>query len=329
MRWDARPTDTHRRLLAALLVAVGLAGCERKEVVFGHVLERFVVLPDTQCYARYYPEILQEQSSFVASLLGRSDVLHVAHVGDVTDLNSATEWSVARDAFSTFLDPIALQNPVSATIVTGNHDLGQGGNASSRISGYDSALGDLLAGTSYEGSFQNSTALVGEEWLFVGLEFAPRAEVVAWASRQIAAHPTRLVAVVTHAYLAGDGERYGAPGGPQQAFHPDEYEVGRSGLDGEELWNALLRIHDNVRLVVSGHVPGQFIIRDDVGDNGNRVTSVLIDFQQLVCSPVGEDGQGYLLVLEHPSSGAEWSASVYSPWTGERRSRERIAIDPL
>jgi hypothetical protein len=219
-----------------------LVGCADEGVDGGYV--RLVVLPDTQCYARFAPEVMEAQARFIERQQERMNIVHVAHLGDITDLGTEEEWQRARSAL------LPLFGSVSMTLVSGNHDLGENGSANTRASRMDStfAPAELMVSDTFDGGVQNSFTLVEDRLLVLGLEFAPRAAVVAWASGVLAAHPERAAIVVTHAYLGPDGERYDHLGDAPQDFSPYQYGVASGGdvHDGEELWQALISQHENV-----------------------------------------------------------------------------------
>lgn len=306
------------RARALSLVVVLLGSCAEPQTA--GVYERVVFLPDTQCYTRYAPEVLEAQTRFIARGLAAQDIVHVAHLGDITDTGSPEEWQHAREAF----EPLFGRVPM--TLVSGNHDLGENGSANSRVSRMDSVFAptELLVDGTFDGGVQNSYTRVGDTLLVLGLEFAPRAAVVAWADGVLAANADRAAIVVTHAYLGPDGERYDSQAGSPQAFSPYEYGVASGGdiHDGEELWDALLRHHANVVMVVSGHVPRGFAVEQAVGDHGNDVVQLMADYQRgTACDPNGTDGDGYLLILELPlDAGSDARVHAYSPYLHRARA---------
>ena len=306
------------RTRALALMAVLLGSCGERDSSSGYA--RVVILPDTQCYTRFAPEALEAQTRFIARELNALDIVHVAHLGDITDTGSPEEWQRARDA----LEP--LFGRVSMTLVSGNHDLGENGSADSRVTRMDNTFAptELLVDGTFDGSVQNSFTRVGDDLLMLGLEFAPRAAVVAWADEVLAANADRAAIVVTHAYLGPDGERYDSHADSPQAFSPYEYGVAGGGdiHDGEELWDALLRHHANVVMVLSGHVPQGFAVERAAGDHGNEVVQLMVDYQRgTACDPNGTDGDGYLLVVDVPVQGNPGDVHVhaYSPFL--RRAR--------
>ncbi|MBK6809552.1 MAG: metallophosphoesterase [Sandaracinaceae bacterium] len=300
-----------RTLMLALVLGL-LVGCADEGVDDGYV--RLVLLPDTQCYTRFAPEVMEAQARFIERQQERMNIVHVAHLGDITDLGTEEEWQRARSAL------LPLFGQVSMTLVSGNHDLGENGSANTRASRMDStfAPAELMVSDTFDGGVQNSFTLVEDRLLVLGLEFAPRAAVVAWASGVLAAHPERAAIVVTHAYLGPDGERYDHLGDAPQDFSPYQYGVASGGdvHDGEELWQALISQHENVVMVVSGHVPQGFEVLLSEGAGGHEVVQLMADYQRgTACDPNGTDGQGYLLLLELPEDGVgDIRVRSYSPF---------------
>jgi hypothetical protein len=124
-----------------------------------------------------------------------------------------------------------------------------------------------LRGTFEPGRSENSYATfsaAGKEWLVLTLELWPRPAVVAWANGVVAANPTRNVIVNTHSYLASDGSISTSNGG-------------YGSTSPRYLFDNLIKLHPNVKMVLSGHV-GQAAVRTDTGVNGNKVVSFLQTF---------------------------------------------------
>ena len=214
------------------------------------------MLPDTQCYSLFYPGIFHSQGRFAARLAERSSVFHLVHVGDITDLNSHAEWEVARSALGPVTDII------SPTLVTGNHDLGPGGSAADRTTLLDEYFSNLYFESTFDESIQNSASLVGDDWLVVGLEFAPRPEVLDWANAVIADHPDRFVLIATHAYLFEEGRRYDSA---SQPYHPSDYVVGDEGAAQIEPFGELVDPHRLFRSGILDRDQDQVLSRRQVG----------------------------------------------------------------
>ena len=87
---------------------------------------------------------------------------------------------------------------------------------------------------------------------------------MAWANGVVAANPTKNVIVSTHSYLAADGSISTSNGG-------------YGSTSPRYLFDNLVKLHPNIKMVLSGHV-GQAAVRTDTGVNGNKVLSFLQAF---------------------------------------------------
>lgn len=317
-----------RRPITAPLVALLALGCvapadddgfERRAGLF-----RVVLVPDTQCYALHYPDIFQAQGDWIARHLEDLDVRAVAHLGDITEHNDAAQWRVAQGALAPLFGRVPL------ALAPGNHDLGVGGSAADRSSMLEAffPLDEMAAAPgfveSYDGAPGNTAWLFSGErhdYVWIGVEFAPRDDVVRWARDVLAAHPTRIGIVSTHAYLDAEGRRYDHQDASEQPFCPYEYGVASvDANDGEELFAGAIAPSPNARLVFSGHVPNGFAHSVDVNDAGAEVHQVMADYQTgTVCPETGGDGNGFLLAveLEEDAEGVDVRVRSYSPWLDE------------
>lgn len=125
--------------------------------------------------------------------------------------------------------------------------------------------------------------------------------------------------MVTHAYLYSDDTRYdGATYGAAQEWSPYSYGLASDpgGVnDAEEMWQAFIRQHDDVALVLSGHV-----LNDGVGrltsehDGGRHVHQLLANYQT---GPQG--GAGFLRVMTFSADGARVDVRTYSPYLDEHK----------
>jgi hypothetical protein len=123
----------------------------------------------------------------------------------------------------------------------------------------------------------------------------------------------------THAYLYSDGARYDRSVTPPQRYHPDQYgltpEQGIS--DGEDLWRTLVEPHENVQLVLSGHVIPDGTARSiATRRSGSTVHQLLANYQQCEFCPCAEveGGGGYLRLLEFDAGAERIAVSTYSPY---------------
>ncbi len=308
--WSAVPRSVGH--LAARLCVPDLP---REESAF-----TVVFLPDTQCYARRYPEVFDALETWLNDHAEELDVRAVVHLGDITDLNRDEEWAVAQRNLEPVLSRAALVLP------PGNHDLGPLGSATDRSSLMPEhfPVDALRTNPAFVAAFEDEPFDVawrvqGEHYtyLMVALEFAPRPEAVSWAHRLVRSTPHDFPVVATHASLDALGRRYDCEE-LEQPFCPKNYPVGAAGgLDGEALWSTLITTLPTARMVASGHVAEGFSRRIDRNDAGAEVLQFMADYQlRSGCDSRPGDGRGYILVahvLERPD-GVRWTFESYSPY---------------
>jgi hypothetical protein len=276
------------------------------------------VLPDTQFYACAYPDIFESQERWIVEQRATRGIALAVHTGDIVDQNVRAQWDVAASSLH------QLDGLVPYMLATGNHDVVEG--RESLIDSYftpdDGAAGDHAPSPRDPERFDNTwltIELAGRTWLFIGLEFAPRAEVVRWAAAVLEQNADLPAVLFTHAYLYSDGTRYDRRVQPPQPFHPDQYALTpEQGIsDGEDLWRALVEPHENVRLVLSGHVVPDGTARSiATRTSGSRVHQVLANYQQCEFCPCAEveGGGGYLRLLEFDAGAERVAVSTYSPY---------------
>jgi hypothetical protein len=279
-----------------------------------------VVLPDTQFYACAYPTIFQQQADYILAGLERERIAVVLHTGDIVDQDVPEQWQVAAESLH------RLNGKVPYLVTSGNHDLSAG--RASLIGHYFGADTQAAQGVVVQardpGRPDNSFAVVelaGRSWLVLGLEFGPRDAVVKWASDVLSAHADLPAIVFTHAYLYSDAERYDRSIEPLQPYHPDSYAfTPEQGIaDGEDLWRELIEPHENVQLVVCGHViPDGTARAIATRSSGTHVHQLLANYQLCDTCPCtqSEGGGGYLRLLRFDDGGRALHVSTYSPHRG-------------
>ncbi len=262
-----------------------------------------VVLPDTQYYARDYPQTFSAQTKWIVEQKAARRIAMVLHVGDVVDAPmDPSQWDVAGSAMR------VLDGKVPYVLVTGNHDVGF--DRATPINDYFSPDSmPWITGTMTAGRIENSYALVDvgpRSWLVVAMEWGPRDATLAWANQVLQAYPDRPAIIITHAYLnGGDGTRYQRP---DQAFYPSGYTPEQGMNDGEMIWQKVVVPNGNVRLVLSGHygIARQTSARPD----GTLVHEIVSDYQWWE-GP--ENGFGYLRTMEFDYALGEIRVQTYSP----------------
>jgi hypothetical protein len=277
------------------------------------------MLPDVQYYTLCRLPHLAAQLQWIDRQAAARSIRATLFMGDLTEHNTRDEWAWFHDQVE-----LADHN-VPVVLATGNHDYGHHGNSHSRRTLFDRYFPDppgsakpLLADTRH-GSIANAYYRITLPRVTIGvlvLEWAPRASTVRWANAVLSKYGSDRVIVVTHAYLYEDSTRYDwHTRGSAQRWNPLWYDMDwleqlyDREYDGEMLWNALVRKHAGVFLVLCGHVGGGGTgLLESRGDAGNRVQQVLANFQLL-----DEGGLGYMRLLEVQPDGKSVRMKTYSP----------------
>lgn len=270
-----------------------------------------IVLPDTQIYAQSYPDIFYSQTEWVKENKEKLNIVCVVHEGDITNGNSEKEWDVVNKAMS------VLDGTVPYFMAVGNHDMILGGNAATRDSAlfdktfppsrfekeawYGGHLGESLRNAYY--SFDAG----GMKFLVLCLEVGSPDDVLEWANGVAAKHKGRRVIVVTHCYMYFDDTRVGEG----DNWSPHAYGSGNN--DGEEMWEKFVQRHENIFLVLSGHILGDGLGRlTGTGERGNRVHQILANYQM---KPNG--GDGWLRIMTFVPDESKIVVTTYSPFLDE------------
>lgn len=277
-----------------------------------------IALPDTQYYSLKYPASFVKQTQWIAAQKENLNIACVVHEGDLTDQNSEAEWKAADEAMA------VLDGVVPYCVVLGNHDIDPLWNdiaardytsfntwfGPSRFDGRPEYGGHLGSGNENAYYFFSAS---GMDFMVLCLEFGPPDDVLAWADKIVANHPNHRVIVVTHSYTHYDDTRVG-PGDP---WNPKAYGL-TDANDGEDIWNEFVRKHENIFLVLSGHVLGDGLGRlTSTGGHGNQVHQVLANYQTPM-EALG--GNGYLRIMEFFPGEDRISVTTYSPTLKEYKT---------
>jgi len=305
-------------ILAIVVAACALAGCGAIGSTACRESRPFsvVVLPDTQNYTDSSfggsPKYFYDQTKWIKENRKKLNIVMVAHVGDIVQNPGArSEWEIASDAFKT------IDNDVPYILCLGNHDItdDQGEQPDARSTLVNDYFGpsrfteNPLYAKNFEADARvhflepdkaDNYYLVfaggGMDFLIVALEFKPRDEVLTWANEVIAAHPDHRCIVLTHGYLNASAKR----------------GMGKYGIEGntsQEIWDKCISRHENIFLVLCGHILGESILTS-TGTAGNRVHQILADFQN---NYVGNGGQGYLRIMTFFPEEKKIQNQTYSP----------------
>jgi len=281
------------------------------------------VLPDTQNMADSFPAEYDRQTEWIVAHQKTHNIIFVAHEGDVVDNNTIRrQWENAQKSMRILTDA-----SIPYALLPGNHDLGTDGTAQDR----STLLNDYFSADDYrhseafglfetgkmENSWHHFTAPTGN-YLLLALEFAPRNAVVDWADGIVAQNQDRKVIVVTHCHTYYDNTIYDwGKYGNAQKWAPKEYGIGKGGdaNDGRNLWDKLLKKHQNIFLVLSGHVlkngTGYTV---GIGDHGQKTHQILANYQVAGEPHRPYGGGGYLRLMQFYPDGVTIQVKSYSPW---------------
>ena len=277
------------------------------------------VIPDLQEITAVHPQKLTQMFQWIADnkqkenmkfAIGLGDLTWNGHRGTATN-EAETEFSRAAAAFS-LLDKVGL--PYSNAY--GNHDYVPGSpRDTSLFNQYfpyaKYSQWDSFGGAMEEGKMDNAyfCFTVGKvPYLVMALEFDPSAKVLEWANQVAEQHPEHNIIVSTHGYLGYDGERLTPTPSPT---------TGETG-HGEEIWQNFVKKHKNIFMVLCGHVtnakdPGSMAWRQDEGEQGNTVTQVMANAQDI---DADRGGVGLLLLLRFTNGGNTIDFNYFSPLNG-------------
>lgn len=272
-----------------------------------------VLLPDTQIYSQNYPGLFEAQTAWIADNIKDRNIKFVLHLGDITNVNSVPEWKFARKAMAN------LDGVMPYAFVTGNHDHGPGGNASTR----DTYLNDHFKVSQYQdwptfggvkdaGKMDNSFHLFsagGVDFIVLALEWAVQDATIEWAQSILDQHPTRTAILLTHAYMNNNDFRYDhTDTSKPQTYNPHDYSTPGLKNDGQQLWDKLVK-KNNIAFTFNGHVLGDGTgFRIDNNDAGKPVAQMLVNYQMRALG-----GESYLRILEFQPDGKTVKVTSHSP----------------
>ena len=256
----------------------------------------FAVIGDTQILAESYPDKFTALYDWVLGNVESKKIKFVMGLGDITNSSTAAEWEVAKKNIT------RMNGVVPYSLVRGNHDSESSMNKYFPLSDYKDVLGGY-----YKNDIFNSwqELVVGEvKYLIFTLNYGAQDPILKWADEIIAAHPEHNVIITTHAYFFRDGTTLDAG----DVVPPSN--SGSSYNNGDEMWDKLIKKHENIVLVISGHDPCDNIVyAQDKGENGNLVTQMLVDPQGV---DKAQGGVGLVCMLYFSEDGKTMQVEYYS-----------------
>ncbi|MBO7249684.1 MAG: metallophosphoesterase [Clostridia bacterium] len=200
-----------------------------------------------------------------------------------TSVTNPGEWSITSTQIK------RMNGVLPYMIVRGNHDDEAGyhkyictDDYKNQMDGffYDPAK-PALRGNSMSNSYKKIT-VDGQKYLMMALDFDVNDDVIDWANNVIEANPDHRVIVAVHAYNSASGGflkgDIGQPGIDDETDGDENHDW--FYFDGERLWNEIFSKHENMFMVLSGHVSvTDPVVKSRKGAGDNYVFEVLVDPQ--------------------------------------------------
>lgn len=192
--------------------------------------------------------------------------------------NNPKEWELASSKIK------LLSGNIPYSIVRGNHDDEAGYHKYicndyyvSQMDGfyYDPNL-PATEGNTMSNSYRKID-IWGHKYLMLTLDYNITEGVKAWANQIISENPDHHVIVSMHAFLYKSGHIWN---GTIEHAGIDPTEQVAAYFNGQELWEDVFSQHENVFMILSGHVSvPDPVIRTMTGVHGNEVLQILVDPQ--------------------------------------------------
>ncbi len=275
----------------------------------------FAVIPDVQTLVRWHKETYLNAMRYLVDNKEELKLAFALQVGDLSD-QGATErlYADAAEGLS------YLDNVIPYSFVPGNHDYMDSCherrdltyfNRHFPYSKHSTLLG--FAGAYEEGAMENTYYLyevAGVKYCVINLEVAPRMSVIRWAGKICEKYPQHRVIINTHAYMENSGNIIREYSASSPALY--NWRHFTDATSSQELYDSLIGKYENIFMAFCGHVAADdAMVRYDVGEHGNTVTSMLINLQaSLHDNGLGEDAIFFIKVNEKKK---KMSCYFYSP----------------
>lgn len=272
--------------------------------------EFIAVFGDIQYYTNSdYIRLFKHSLDWIEYVANDINILCTIHTGDITNNNNPKQWAHFENAIRDFSKTIPFISNI------GDHDYDWNGVLIyDRHSTYFSKYTQFPIVTSrieavFEpGRMENIVVrneIHGERYDLLLLEFGPRKEVVEWAKNWVAAHPDIKYILMNHEYLASDGGRR------TSGLKCELRLPSKSYTTPEELWNQLIKCHDNIAWVLCGHVGGLYAVTYEKNDFGREVCQIEHNIQGSA-----HRYDNWLMMWEFPEDSDEAVVSIVNTRTG-------------
>ncbi len=277
----------------------GVGGTGRREDSASWTL---IALPDTQRYSLENPEILASQTRWIVDNRERLNIQMVMHEGDIVDQwDSVAQWNAAEAGLRWLIDA-----SIPFTPTPGDHDH-QGETPDGSTQYFYQYFPETRFNDDpwWGGDYNDNTnhyvllTISNDDYIFIGVDFCPSPDEIAWANVVLFTYSSRKAIMVTHALIDDNGDYFGTS------------DCSRYQGDTSFIWNDLIRHHDNLRLVLCGHMhlnDGEHH-RTVMNLNDVPVHQVLADYQTRE-----QGGNGRLRIMTFVPMLDEIQVQTYSPY---------------
>ena len=180
------------------------------------------------------------------------------------------------------------------------------------------------------GSILNSYKTVniyGVDYIFITVDYNPTDNVLVWLSETLSAFPNHRAIVTTHHYLKNDGTL------------ADTYKSGTTHWSEfanypNVIWDEVLSKHENVFMIVSGHVGAvngmDLSSSINVGDHGNEVFQLMVNPQNYDYNHENSKGTqdtGLVLYMNFSADGKTVTFDYYSTLLNKSLSSAKMTFE--
>lgn len=295
--------------LLAMLLLCQLLLAQQQPGVFTVAL-----LPDTQYYtAKKHNgtmKMFQNQIDWIRGNAVSQNIAYVVHLGDVSDHgeNKLEEWKRGAAMMYKLEEPLeGYPEGIPYGVAVGNHDTTPMGTPGAMKDGYPKYFGlEHFAGKSYYGgAFDNQEtsenhfslfSAGGKDFIVIFIGYNEQTakldknekleeKVFKWAGDLLKQYKDRKAIIVSHSLLR-------RPEGSESIYYPDRDFAGKQKPNwtpqGKSVYN-FFKNYTNVFLMLGGHISGE-AHRVDLY-KGNKIKSILTDYQSRRSAPFGEDNR--------------------------------------
>ena len=230
-----------------------------------------ISIPDTQEMVRLHPDHFEQLTDWIVDNTDAYNIKFVVHLGDMVNDgdNQPTEWINARKSMDRLFD-----NGTPVLALAGNHDFDDEStgcprdldwwNANFSLALFKNNINNAshcyFGGEIPEGTSNNMYAFFnasGEQFIVFSISFCPNDATMNWLNNTLKQHRDKHAILTFHSHIDADNSYYG-----KYPSVPNDYDCtyraagncdGEDPNNGQEVYDEIIKFHDNICLVLSGH----------------------------------------------------------------------------